>query len=120
MHQIFLENGNMGKVLPEYLSKWTTDRVRDEGVNVITNTEVQQIDLVSDQVKLTLRDGKSIICDHIVVAVGSQPNISLGKESGLEIDANLGGYLVNAEMAARNHLYVVNCIFFYSSLKPKV
>lgn len=25
--QMFPENGNMGKVLPEYLSNWTTDRV---------------------------------------------------------------------------------------------
>lgn len=96
----------MGKVLPEFLSKWTTERVQEEGVNVIPNTEVQTVDLVNNEVKLTLRNGQSIVCDHVVVAVGSEPNTSLGEESGLEIDRNLGGYLVNAEMAARNHLYV--------------
>lgn len=26
--QLFPENGNMGKVLPEYLSNWTTEKVR--------------------------------------------------------------------------------------------
>lgn len=27
--QIFPEQGNLGKVLPEYLSKWTTDKVKE-------------------------------------------------------------------------------------------
>lgn len=108
VHQVFHEKGNMGKVLPEFLCKWTTERVRDEGVNVIPNTEVQNVDLVNNEVKLTLKNGQSIVCDHIVVAVGSKPNMALGKESGLEIDSTHGGYLVNAELAARNHLYVVS------------
>lgn len=98
----------MGKILPEPLSQWTTDRVRELGVNVIPNTEVDSVDLVKDRVKLTLRNGQSLICDHIVVAVGSKPNVSLAKESGLEIDEHHGGMVVNAELAARDHLYVVS------------
>lgn len=34
VYQIFKESGNMGKILPEYLSLWTSDRVRAEGVEV--------------------------------------------------------------------------------------
>lgn len=102
----------MGKVLPEFLSKWTTERVREEGVNVIPNTEVQQAEYTNNQVKLTLRNGQTVVCDHVVVAVGSQPNTNLGKESGLEIEASHGGYLVNAELAARNNLYVVSRTFY--------
>lgn len=108
VHQVFHEKGNMGKVLPEYLSEWATERVRDEGVNVIPNTDIQSAELVNNQVKLILRSGQSLICDHVVVAVGSEPNISLAKESGLEIDSTHGGYLVNAELEARNHLFVVS------------
>lgn len=33
--QVFRESGNMGKILPEYLSSWTTAKVRAEGVEVI-------------------------------------------------------------------------------------
>lgn len=33
--QVFKEPGNMGRVLPEYLSKWTTNKVIEEGVTVI-------------------------------------------------------------------------------------
>lgn len=107
VHQVFNESGNMGKVLPEFLSKWTTERIREQGVNVIPNTEVQCVDLLNNQVQLTLTNGETILCDHVVLAVGSEPNISLAKESGLEVDTVHGGYLVNAELAARNNLYVV-------------
>lgn len=34
VNQIFRESGNMGKILPEYLSFWTTNKVKGEGVNV--------------------------------------------------------------------------------------
>lgn len=108
VHQIFFEKGNMGKVLPEFLSKWTTERVREEGVNVIPNTEVKSVDSVDNQIKLTLNNGQTVVCDRVVLAVGSQPNTGLGQDSGLEIERKHGGYLVNAELAARNNLYVVS------------
>ncbi|XP_031621810.1 putative apoptosis-inducing factor 1, mitochondrial [Contarinia nasturtii] len=108
VHQVFHEQGNMGKILPEFLSKWTTERVRDLGVNVIPNTEIKSVELLgnNNRIKLTFCNGQSVICDHIVVAVGSSPNISLAKESGLEVDKDHGGFLVNAELEARNHLFV--------------
>lgn len=34
IYQIFKEGGNMGKILPEYLSFWTTDKVKNESVKV--------------------------------------------------------------------------------------
>lgn len=103
----------MGKVLPEFLSKWTSERVREEGVDVIPNTEVQKAEFANNQVKLTLRNGQTIACDHVVVAAGAEPNTSLGLESGLEIDSKHGGYLVNTELAARNNLYVVSGVGFF-------
>lgn len=113
MHQVFNEPGNMGRVLPEFLSKWTTERIREQGVNVIPNTEVQSVDLTNNQVQLTLNNGEKILCDHVVVAVGSEPNVSLAEESGLEVDTVHGGYLVNSELAARKNLYVVcKCVAF--------
>lgn len=96
----------MGKVLPEFLSEWTTDRVREEGVNVLTKTQVTGVELINNQLKLKLIDGQNVLCDHVVVAIGSEPNISLAQDSGLEIDEKYGGYLVNAELEARRHLYV--------------
>lgn len=111
MHQIFHEKGNMGKVLPEFLSVWTMDRVREEGINVIPNNQVQSVELFNGQLKLKLLDGTQVLCDHAVVAVGSEPNVQLARESGLEVDSTFGGYLVNAELEARRHLYVVSETF---------
>lgn len=108
VHQIFHEKGNMGKVLPEFLSEWTTERVREEGVKVHTESQVTSVEWLNGRLKIKLIDGSDVLCDHVVVAVGSEPNVSLAKYSGLEVDDKHGGYLVNAELEARRHLYVVS------------
>ena len=48
------------KVLPEYLSKWTTEKVRSEGVKVIPNTSIQsaQLDPETNKMVLTTSDGQ--------------------------------------------------------------
>ena len=47
-----------------------------------------------------------LLADHIVVAVGLEPNVQLATNSGFEIDPRLGGYVVNAELQARNSIWV--------------
>lgn len=107
VHQVFHENGNMGKILPQYLSQWSTERVKEEGVNVIPNTEVADVELENSKVKLKLLNNKPLLVDHVIVAVGSKPDVKLAELSGLEVDSKHGGYLVNAELEARRHLFVV-------------
>ena len=58
--QIFPEKGNMGRVLPEYLSEWTTGKVRVEGVEVIPNSVVKAAAVDGDQVVLSLQDGSKV------------------------------------------------------------
>lgn len=108
VYQVFHEKGNMGKVLPPYLSKWTTERIREEGVNVIPDTQVEEVRMKDQQLRLKLLNGQDLLVDQVVVAVGSKPNVALAKSSGLEIDRVHGGYVVNAELEARRHLYVVS------------
>lgn len=107
VHQIFHENGNMGKILPQYLSQWSTERVKEEGVNVIPNTQVAHVELQNSKVNLKLLNSESLLVDHVIVAVGSRPDVRLAEASGLEVDSKHGGYLVNAELEARRHLFVV-------------
>lgn len=47
-----------------------------------------------------------ITADHVVVAVGIEPNTELAKSAGLEIDSDQGGFLVNAELQARHNIWV--------------
>lgn len=54
--------------------------------------------------------------DHVVVAVGLEPNTELGETSGLETDAKHGGFLVNAELEARSNLWVVSTNTFIIGL----
>lgn len=59
--QVFPESGNMGKVLPEYLSRWTTDKVRNEGVQVTPNAFVKSATPSGKgKVKLELNNGQTV------------------------------------------------------------
>lgn len=112
--QLFHEEGNMGKILPEYLSRWTTERVREEGVKVWPKIQVKAAEVQDKKLKLTLTDDSCLIVDHAIVAVGSEPNTDLAKTSNLETDPTMGGFVVDAELRARSHLYVAGdaaCFF---------
>lgn len=50
----------MGRVLPKYLSQWTTDKVRGEGVQVLPNSQVQGATFEENKVVLTLQDGQQV------------------------------------------------------------
>lgn len=59
--QVYPESGNMGKVLPEYLSKWTLEKVKSEGVHVITNSYVKGVKTTEEgKVVLNLNTGKEV------------------------------------------------------------
>jgi len=112
--QTFPEAGNMGRVLPEYLSNWTTRKVQAEGVQVLTGTTVLAAAEAEGRVQLTLNDGNKLAADHVVVSVGLEPRTDLAAASGLELDDRHGGYRVNAELEARSNLWVAGdaaCFF---------
>ena len=43
-----------------------------------------------------------------MVAVGLDPNTDLAASSGLEVDEQRGGFLVNAELEARSNVWIVS------------
>nr|XP_046266977.1 apoptosis-inducing factor 1, mitochondrial isoform X2 [Scatophagus argus] len=104
--QMFPEKGNMGKVLPEYLSNWTTEKVKKEGVKIISEALVKSVAHKDDKLEIQLKDGRLVKTDHIVAAVGLEPNVDLAKSAGLEVDSDFGGYRVNAELQARSNIWV--------------
>ncbi|XP_063814606.1 apoptosis-inducing factor 1, mitochondrial [Pseudophryne corroboree] len=106
VNQMFPESGNMGKVLPEYLSHWTTEKVKSEGVNVMSEAVVKSVRCQGGKLHISLKDGRQVQTDHIVAAVGLEPNTELAKSAGLELDGDFGGYRVNAELQARNNVWV--------------
>lgn len=106
VYQLFHEHGHMAKVLPDYLSQWTTERIKEIGVEVQTNSQIVGVEnFEGNQLKLKLNDGRSIVVDNVIQAVGSAPDVKLAKDAGLEIDPKNGGFVVNAELEARSNLY---------------
>ena len=59
--QVFPEEGNMGRVLPKYLSQWTTNKVKAEGVQVLPNSQVTKAALDGDKIVLSLQSGQEVI-----------------------------------------------------------
>ncbi|KAM6984510.1 apoptosis-inducing factor 1, mitochondrial isoform 2-T2 [Tautogolabrus adspersus] len=104
--QMYPEKGNMGKVLPEYLSNWTTEKVKREGVKIISEALVKSVTFKDDKVEILLKDGRLVKTDHVVAAVGLEPNVDLAKSAGLEVDSDFGGFRVNAELQARSNIWV--------------
>ncbi len=115
VYQLFPEVGNIAKVLPKYLSTWTTKRIMDVGVHVLPESQITGVETYEeDQIKLILSNGRNIVVDFIIQAIGSEPNIELAKKGLLEVDNKLGGFVVNAELEARSNLYVAGdaaCFF---------
>eukprot|EP00041_Stephanoeca_diplocostata_P018106 m.375667 g.375667 ORF g.375667 m.375667 type:complete len:700 (+) comp20922_c0_seq1:190-2289(+) len=105
--QVFPEHGNMAKVLPQYLSEWSTARVQDEGVTVVPNTRVTGVTAAdANRVTVALSSGETLEADEVVVAVGIAPDTDLARKARLEIDAANGGVVVNAELEARTDVWV--------------
>lgn len=107
IYQIYPETGNLGKVLPQYLSEWVSKKLEQEGANLIPRVEVKHVSMSADNcVEVKLSNGQVLKVDYIVCAVGLEPDVELAKSSGLEVDEKTGGYLVNSELEARTNVWV--------------
>ncbi|XP_018496111.1 apoptosis-inducing factor 1, mitochondrial [Galendromus occidentalis] len=104
--QIFPEAGNLSSMVPEYLAKWLTKQLISEGINVIAKADIASAEIVAKKLHLHLTSGQRIVVDKVVLADDLRPDVKLAKASGLEIDPQNGGIVVNSELAARSNLYV--------------
>jgi programmed cell death 8 (apoptosis-inducing factor) len=85
-----------------------------EGVTIIPKAIVSDAKVNDNKIEINLESAvknegphaKWLLADHVIVAVGLDANVQLAAKSGFEIDPNLGGYLVNAELQARNSIWV--------------
>ncbi|KAH8248635.1 hypothetical protein KR032_001609 [Drosophila birchii] len=114
VYQVFEENGNMSRVLPSYLSRWTMAKMEAQGVCIIPNASIRNATRDESNLKLELNNGMTLMSDVVVVCVGSSPNTELAAPSSLEVDSSRGGFVVNAELEARRNLYVagdVSCFY---------
>jgi apoptosis-inducing factor 1 len=115
--QIFPEDGNLSLVLPNYLTKWTTSELQNNGVHVKPNTEISQITSADGKVLLHLKKSEEIVeVDHVVVAVGLKPNTNIALHSDLEIDPVRDGIIVNAELETRTNIFAAGDVSSYHDI----
>uniref|UniRef100_A0A8C3ANJ8 Apoptosis-inducing factor 1, mitochondrial n=1 Tax=Cyclopterus lumpus TaxID=8103 RepID=A0A8C3ANJ8_CYCLU len=76
------------------------------GVKVISEALVKSVVCKDEKLEIQLKDGRLVKTDHIVAAVGLEPNVDLAKSAGLEVDSDFGGFRVNAELQARSNIWV--------------
>ncbi len=55
-----IDGGNIGRVLPKYLSQSTPEKVKAQGVNVLSKANVEGAILEDYKVTLTLNDGQKV------------------------------------------------------------
>ena len=74
---------------PEF-SQMAEVRLKEKGVNVLTNTRVEEI-IGQDKVeKVRFSDGKEIPIEGVILGVGSKPNVKLAVDVGLELGSCKG------------------------------
>ncbi|KAH8255820.1 hypothetical protein KR038_011232 [Drosophila bunnanda] len=117
VYQVFQEDSNMSRVLPDYLSRYTKTKMETQGVCVIPNASIKKATRDASNLKLELNNGTTLMSDVVVVCVGCSPNTEFAGPSRLEVDGSLGGFVVNAELEARRNLYVAgDASCFYDPL----
>jgi 3-phenylpropionate/trans-cinnamate dioxygenase ferredoxin reductase subunit len=80
------------RLIPEPLSQWLSEIHRDAGVEILCRRTVAQAVLREKGVCLTLDDGRQIIADAILVAIGGEPDDGIAREAGLAVN---DGIVVN-------------------------
>uniref|UniRef100_A0A0K0E5Q5 Apoptosis-inducing factor 1, mitochondrial n=1 Tax=Strongyloides stercoralis TaxID=6248 RepID=A0A0K0E5Q5_STRER len=106
--QIFRGKGVLRKDLPEYMANYTAIEMKKMGVNVMINKNVIGGEILDNgKIKLIMEnnDGlkSEIETDHVIVAIGSIPDVELGKTSGFEVDSNIGGICTDSGMRSTLH-----------------
>ncbi len=67
------------------MTKWTTERIKEEGVIVKPGIRIDSMVGESDKVVLNFKNGDSLAADYVLLAVGLAPNTELAEKSGLGI-----------------------------------
>jgi ferredoxin-nitrate reductase len=74
----------MERQLDQTASELLYEHIRDRGIRVLFNDEVEHLAQRGDGIQAALKSGKFLDCKAVVFAIGTHPNIGLAKGAGLE------------------------------------
>ena len=121
--QVFVESSVLQRFLPSYLSRHLTEALRRSGVDMVTErlvTGVRRTEMAEDEgdesvtVSLLGWDKEKMETDYVILAsTHINPSTRIARSSGLEIDTNNGGIVVNSALSAYEGLYVAGNLASY-------
>jgi len=84
------------------------ERLKEKGVNILTNTLVEEIIGDGKVEKVGFKGGKEISIDAVILGVGAKPNVSLAVDAGFDI-GNCKGILVDeyGRVASDNDIFAI-------------
>ncbi|ETN74974.1 pyridine nucleotide-disulfide oxidoreductase, partial [Necator americanus] len=105
VNQLVAEDGLLSGILPDYLSSKAAESLRENGVNVITNAKITSACVKDAKVVLEVNGTQKMTSDCVVVAIGVEPDTSIAKASGLEVDDRIGGIVTDTELRVRSGVW---------------
>ncbi|AHV93418.1 NAD(P)/FAD-dependent oxidoreductase [Bordetella holmesii] len=79
----------LGRAVCQEIGRAMIDIHREHGVQMRTGEIVAAINETPTHVELTTGRGEVVICDDVLVAIGSVPNIELAEQAGIEVDGGI-------------------------------
>lgn len=87
----------ISQIMPLEAGRALQQALTAEGVNWHLGPVAERIDRHGQQLKLLLSDGKEVIADVVLSAIGLRPAIGLARDAGLEVNR---GIVVNRQLQA--------------------
>lgn len=93
----------MERQLDPMASAMLKEKIEEMGVQLYMNNQVHLLEEIQDGkgVRAHLKSGKSLVCQAVVYAIGTRPNVDLAKSSGLScgIGVKVNDYLQTSDPA---------------------
>ncbi|KAL3117118.1 hypothetical protein niasHT_007521 [Heterodera trifolii] len=134
--QLCQETGILSEILPDALSDYSTDMLRYQGIDVLTDTRIDSASVKGRDEKrrriclnttaATTSDGpkerKQIMADFVIIALGAEPNIELADEKGgIKLDKANGGVMTDEHLRVCDNVWAAGdvCSFVDPILKRR-
>ena len=86
---IFPENGICEAIFPKGLSNFLNAYYKENGINVITNELVTNVDLEDQNYLIKTSKGQNLKFQALIAGLGIKPNIELAQDAGLKINEGI-------------------------------
>ncbi|KAI6240823.1 Apoptosis-inducing factor 1, mitochondrial [Aphelenchoides fujianensis] len=120
--QIFEEDDVLHQILPSRLREDASKQIFKQGVRLMNNSTIQSAEAkAGGGIQLLVRRGdgrkEQVDVDHVIVAIGAEPNVDLAHASDLKLDSKNGGILVDEEFRASSDVFSAGDVSSFNDLK---